>query len=372
MLRGSVLVLVVAGALGSAGAAELNWQVVPSQNVPASSFDELDAVVATGPSQAWAVGYSRLEGHSYFRALTERWNGSSWQIVPSALGDSSYDTRLHGLAATGPNDVWAVGTKTQLAGYTSHGLFEHWNGHGWRQVAPAAGEPANSVLLSVSADGASDAWAVGYYTTDSDLLRPLIEHWDGASWSVVHGAFGGQSYYDRLQTVVALAPEDVWALGTTERHPEVVAEHWDGSTWTVVPTPPIGYDSELDAAAAFGPDNVWAVGIQLASETLVEHWDGSSWTIVPSPNVAGAHSFLDGIAALGPSDIWAVGGAAGSTTTRTLTEHWDGNAWTTVSSPPANTDAELLGAFGETGMPLLAAGFQNDSGSHERTLVLQR
>src|ERR1043166_4114224 len=372
MLRGSVLVLVAAAALGPAGAAELNWQVVPSQNVPASNFDELDAAVATGPSQAWAVGYSRQQGSSVYRALTERWNGSSWQRWPSMATDPSYDTRLHALAATGPADVWAVGTKTQLAGYTSHGLFQHWNGHSWREVPHAADEPANTVLASVDADSTSDAWAVGYYTTDANLLLPIIEHWNGMRWSVVTGAFGGQSYWDRLWTVSALAPDDVWAFGTTDRHPSIVAEHGNGSTWTIVPTPFIGYDSELDSVAALGPDNIWAVGIQLAGETLVEHWDGSSWSIVPSPNVSRMHSFLGGVVALGPNDIWAVGGASGSTSMRTLTEHWDGSAWTMVSSPPTGTDAELLGLAAGPSGTLLSFGFLNDADSHARTLGLQR
>jgi hypothetical protein len=372
MLRGSVLVLVAAGALGFGGFTGSDWQVVPSQNVPASNFDQLDAVVSTGSSDGWAVGYSRQQGSSVFRALTERWNGSSWQIVPSMRMDPSRDTRLHALAATGPSDVWAVGTKTQLAGYTSHGLFEHWDGHGWHEVAQAAGEPANSVLVSVTADSPSDAWAVGYYTTSASLLLPLIEHWNGTSWSLVTGAFGGQSYYDRLWAVSALSPNNVWAFGTTDRHPSVVAEHWNGSTWTMVPMPFIGYDSELVSVAALAPDNIWATGIQLASQTLVEHWDGSSWTIVPSPSVSGAYSFLGGVAALGANDIWAAGGVSTSTSSRTLTEHWNGSAWTIVSSPPANADSELLGLAQAPGGTLLSVGFQNDAGSHGRTLALQR
>jgi hypothetical protein len=373
MLGGTVLVALAAGAIGFGGLAGSDWQVVASQNLPASNFDQLEAVVSTGSSGAWAVGYSRQQGSTVFRALTERWNGSAWQIVPSVRSDPSYDTRLHALAATGASDVWAVGTKTQLAGYTSHGLFEHWDGHGWHEVAHAADEPANTVLVSVSADSPGDAWAAGFYTTSGNLLLPVIEHWNGTSWSLVTGAFGGQSYYDRLSTVSALAPNDVWAFGTTDRHPSIVAEHWNGNTWTMVPTPFIGYDSELDSVTALGPGDIWAVGIQLASQTLVEHWNGSSWSIVPSPNASGqgVHSFFSGVAALGPNDIWAAGGAPGPASTRTLVEHWDGSAWRIVSSPPADTDAELLGLAAGGGGPLLAVGYQNDAAGRPRTLGLQ-
>ena len=38
-----------------------SWTVVPSPNVAGSNYNELDATLLTSPSQAWAVGFSRVE-----------------------------------------------------------------------------------------------------------------------------------------------------------------------------------------------------------------------------------------------------------------------------------------------------------------------
>ena len=61
---------------------------------------------------------------------------------------------------------------------------------------PAAGRPASAgpvgpsatynMLTSVSADSASDAWAVGSYISDTTGVRDtLILHWNGTAWSRV-------------------------------------------------------------------------------------------------------------------------------------------------------------------------------------------
>src|SRR5581483_548866 len=253
-----------------------------------------------------------------------------------------------------------------------HGLIEHWVGAAWTRLRRASGEPDAATLLDVSADSPSDAWAVGWFVNDASQMQPLIEHWNGSSWKVVDGAFGGQSYFDRLRAVSAIAPDDVWALGTTGRHPTPFAEHWDGNSWSLVPVPPSGFDSSLDSVTAVASDDVWAVGGANVTDTLVEHWDGSSWSIVPSPNAPGTQVriFLTGVTALGPGNIWAVGVAASSSSERTLIEHWNGTSWSIVQSPPAGVDAELLGVAGRRGGPLFAVGAR-DVFSPQRTLVLQ-
>jgi hypothetical protein len=46
---------------GSGAAGATSWSVVPSPNVAGSNYNELDATLLTSPSQAWAVGFSRVE-----------------------------------------------------------------------------------------------------------------------------------------------------------------------------------------------------------------------------------------------------------------------------------------------------------------------
>jgi hypothetical protein len=70
-----------------------------------------------------------------------------------------------------------------------HTLIEHWNGAAWSIVpSPNSGSTDNDTLVGVVAISASDAWAVGtIITSGSNAGQVLIEHWDGSSWSIVPG-----------------------------------------------------------------------------------------------------------------------------------------------------------------------------------------
>lgn len=166
---------------------------------------------------------------------------------------------------------------------------------------------------------------------------PLVEHWDGNAWTRVAIAGGGQ-----LDTVAAIAPNDVWAFGTyTSRSP--IAEHWDGNAWhrVALPAPSGAQDVGLQDVSADATDDVWLVGYWEGPtgppvRPLVEHWDGTAWRIVPSATTSG-YARLWGVHALSPTNVWAVGayGVAfrHQIVLRTLVQHWDGTRWTRVASP---------------------------------------
>ncbi len=99
----------------------------------------------------------------------------------------------------------------------------------------------------------------------------LIEHWDGASWSVVPSPNPG-TRSNGLSDLVALAPDDAWAVGSWSGHPlhnsAPLIMHWDGADWTQVAVPDAysvsvapGFNT-LTAVDGSGPDDVWAVGIR--------------------------------------------------------------------------------------------------------------
>jgi hypothetical protein len=222
----------------------------------------------------------------------------------------------------------------------------------------------------VTADSATDAWAV---YSESDL----IEHWDGQSWSVSQPNRDKQSSYGRvLQGVAAVSPSAAWAVGfrtvrfsqTSMDNPSApLIESWDGTSWHVDRTPRLPRGSWLNSVVAVAANDVWAVGVRaqraargVINRTLIEHWDGSSWRVVPSPNIGRAtyvwrrfdwtpasDNELVSVAAVSADDIWAVGDA-GRAVRRykndhtlilspfkmaPLAEHWDGTAW--KLGPPA-------------------------------------
>jgi hypothetical protein len=241
---------------------------------------------------------------------------------------------------------------------------EHWDGSQWSVVAsPSPGAEFN-ILQGVAADASDDAWAVGYLTDGTGKNQPLIEHWDGSTWSQSTSpsvdAGGGQ-----LSGVAARSPNDVWAVGQVtvlDAHNQFdgqspLIEHWNGSIWTVVtsaaiPAPSAGGSTynALSAVAALAPNNVWAVGEDNAPGTggpgqssgiqaLVEHWDGVHWSLVPAASSNSNGNALTGIAAISSSDIWAVGSGAPSRPqgcgigSGATIEHWDGVRWTSISVP---------------------------------------
>lgn len=129
--------------------------------------------------------------------------------------------------------------------------------------------------------------------------------------------------------VDALAPSDVWAIGSrfTETEQHAFVAHWNGKGWK---GSPIRQRGGLEAVWAASANDVWAVGSDGRDTPLIVHWDGSTWTRVPS----GVRSFgrLSGVVGTSANDVWA----AGTRFTRPrelLLLHWDGMSWTSVAVP---------------------------------------
>jgi hypothetical protein len=209
--------------------------------------------------------------------------------------------------------------------------------------------PAIHVLKSMQALSASDVWGVGLAVEGTATAHPLIEHWDGHSWSrVVDSGLPYQPVSGAsLAAVSADAPTDVWAAGEIDNGPsETLVEHWDGEAWHFMPTPKfnppnaqLGVMARFDGILAFSPRDVWAAGTSWDElhgnihRPLVEHWDGSIWHVITAPAPGANENEFSAIAGTSSSDIWAVGYAfSGPADDRPLVEHWDGQSWKVVAS----------------------------------------
>ena len=117
----------------------------------------------------WAVGEQNLN-----QTVTEHWDGTSWTLVPSptVTANNAQDT-LGGVAALGSKDVWAAGTT--LEGFvTNNTLALHWNGTSW-QIVPSA-DKGSDVLSSVAGTKpGGPLWAVGSATGGTPITATLIE-----------------------------------------------------------------------------------------------------------------------------------------------------------------------------------------------------
>jgi hypothetical protein len=245
------------------------------------------------------------------------WNGSQ-PADPSQIG-------INGLAAVSPCDVWAVGG----TGDPLTPLIEHWDGSSWTVVPPPDPDGYGD-LTAVSAASASDIWAVG------DALQgtpgPLFLHYDGSAWTqVARPNLGGDT---ELASVDAVAANDAWASGVTfdlSGHGHAVILHWNGTSWSQAALPPELTDITVDGISADSATDAWAVanGSGDAIPSML-HWDGMSWTLVPFPTPLGD---INSVSAVSPSSAWAVGRQGIFGSAQPVVMHWDGTSWAQMASP---------------------------------------
>ena len=310
-----------------------SFQVVPTPNENVNS--ELFAASASSPNDIWAVGQSTIH-----------FDGTKWTAFPAPMIKGDNNSFLQGVVAISPSLAWAAGNVAD--GAHPGQVIEQWNGTKWSLFpSPKFGKKERANVFAMTSSSADDVWAIGSLVNlGTGMVSSLFEHWNGMAWM----ATTAESNNEFLFGASADATNDAWAVGFHGAdNIGTSAMHWDGTTWKSVATPNVGEGTnKLNAVLALAPNDVWAVGSstpvappkQAATLTLIEHFNGASWAIVPSPNVGpnspNQSNRLLGLTANSANDIWAFGSyfpADGSGHQMTLLLHWDGTSWTIASSP---------------------------------------
>ena len=310
----------------------------------------LPGVATLSATDAWAVGSQAGPSGQYqaTRPLVEHWDGRRWTVVPiPETGPGA----LFAVSAVSPSDIWAVGTTYAR---NSHGTFRdpvlrpllmHWDGTAWRTVAVPWAR-ADLELDAVVAN-ANNVWVVS--TGSRDVRTILVELWDGHRWSQVPAPFG---QHDPIRGFSATSGSDAWAVGAyqTSGHSHPLAAHWNGRVWQIAPTPSRNTDSDLTNVVAVGPNDVWALGqsqylkvthtgsgcadtCELVHQSwpvaLYEHWNGVRWQIMPgvTPQMWNNGTLLT---ATKDGSAWAAGGCL----TDNVVTRWNGEAWQYAQHPP--------------------------------------
>lgn len=227
------------------------WTRESIPNGDPGGFNNLSGVAVAGGT-VWAVGtYVDPASSINRRKLILRRDGGSW-LVAAAPTVATYE-QLAAVDATGPADAWAVGSATSdVRSAPLAPLVLRWNGTSWVSMAlPATGSTA---LAGVDARTPGDVWAVGS-SSSANEAQPYVAHFDGVSWS--HLATPTIAGGGRLTDVVALSASNVIAVGRANGAPLVL--RWDGTSWTRDTTPAFS-NPFLTGAAASGSTAVWAVG----------------------------------------------------------------------------------------------------------------
>src|SRR5438132_3016323 len=109
-----------------------------------------------------------------------------WEIVPSP-NENLGGTGLYRISAVSANEIWASGDYG-TSQTTLQPLSEHWDGQQWAIIpAPSVGT-AGTRVQGISAASPNDVWMVGVYdltVSNPNATKTLTEHWDGTQWSVV-------------------------------------------------------------------------------------------------------------------------------------------------------------------------------------------
>ena len=139
-----------------------------------------------------------------------------WSVAAGAVPAGDHQDRLVAIAGSASDDVWAAGDRLPDPRHVFP-LLEHWDGRRWAYSAGASLGGRQAYLTSVAALASGDVWAVGNFASVGPLRgAPLIEHWNGRSWSLqlTHALTRVKAALPQILTsVAALAPNDVWVLG---------------------------------------------------------------------------------------------------------------------------------------------------------------
>ena len=132
--------------------------------------------------------------------------------------------------------------------------------------------------------------------------------------------------------------------------------------------PPGAQQPQADEVEADQPGDAWLSGFALDAKnpngfTFLDHWHGHRWSRVPVPRL-GKYSYVEAIAARGPADLWAVGVDAAGSVSRpsrpwlVFALHWNGHRWTRTASLNTGLRTVILGgAQAMSGGSVRATGF---------------
>ena len=258
------------------------------------------------------------------RPIIERWNGSSWSVVPSPNPGAA--STLNAVACMSSTDCFAVGE----AG--TNPLAERWNGTSWK-IAALPTTAGAGVLNAITCPSATNCFAVGTLISISDdASGTLVERWNGANWSLAPSP-NSSGAYNTLSDVSCTSSSNCMAVGGSQTffrdNRRTLAQRWNGSTWVVVSSPNRPGYNELSSVACVSATNCTAVGKSangtggstLAESTLAETWNGTRWSLASTPNRSGAYnSRLNGLACPASNICFAVGSSSTDVAESTLVE----------------------------------------------------
>jgi hypothetical protein len=225
------------------------------------------------------------------------------------------------VSASGATNAWAVGPTFDGGPCDDPCSFaSHWNGKKWQRIAlpdlPVDGNYFGSVTVAAMAGGR--AWVfVSMIDSVSSTGQEVAVEWNGTSWSAALQLPGSPS------GPIASDPDDVWGFENDNGTP--LADHYNGTRWNQVP---IAVNvSKARASHGAGDWVVGTVPTQPTQPTQVEvlHWSKGAWKNVAYPKGVG----IDELASDGYGGAWV----ASYQRSNVVMYHYHALRWTHVTVP---------------------------------------
>ena len=268
---------------------------------------------------------------------------TTWSVAhpPYTATDNVPYAPLNAISAISATNVWAVGQSSGTP------LIDHYNGSSWSQSALPSGPcsvfEADCNITGVSGDSASDVIAIGNGTIPTSSgwqVETLAYRWNGTAWQAL--TVPSHIPDTAMEHIQAFSPTDSWAVGTAPNASDtgsvVAAVNWNGTTWTQVATPfSTTVNLTVNAISGDSASDIWVVG-----ETATRGYTGGQRTSVIlhyngsawTQVTAPDQSGLLDVDAVSPTDAWAIA-ADGSVL------NWNGSAWAVATQLGESNTASI-------------------------------
>jgi hypothetical protein len=250
----------------------------------------------------------------------------------------------------------------------------------WDPFAHPSTSGRTQDLYAIAAAGRHDVWAVGrsWGEVGGALeFRTLAQHWDGNAWTTVSTPdVETAPARDNLSGVAAVAPDNVWAVGSSatsssDFSSKPLVEHWDGSVWQILGMPPLPALSTLSSISVAPSGTIWMLGDQYNPESgyykplvlrrlITGQVDVLEFPAPAECTAADDGSFRrfepGGIAVGGDGDPYVAGTCSSPTGDRAVLGRYDGHWQSAFDSTTLPSPSSLDDVAGAPGHPVIAVG----------------
>ena len=154
------------------------WSIVPSASPAGAPSGFLSGVACASAVNCFAVG--DFQSGESGGAVLEHFDGATWSLVSLPIPDTGAGTfgsaALSDVACPGATTCFAVGTNSVEK--QSQALIERWDGTTW-SIVPLSGAALMFDPTSIACSSETQCFAVGVGSSTQ------IDEWNGATWTAV-------------------------------------------------------------------------------------------------------------------------------------------------------------------------------------------